>query len=361
MTVDEMNLVSELRDVTPLRPEAYERARAVLRGAMAESGPAAAPVGELARGRNRRRGSLGTLGKVGIGAGIGAVAAGVAVVLAATSTAPPVTRLGSAPKPPAHSSLAVNSRLVTLAAFIKATSGRLPGNASLVIQTQKVGGIPPETTYNLYTDSGAYYAQANKQGLLGAIAHHANIADGQVAREMSAARYAATGNLAAARLRMAYAMGGNEWGLGLSPAARKKLWDKRIAKDRKLFEEKGIKPPLNPPTGKKLQEDVNNYIWNSCFDALTEGGGNPQIRAGVLRLLATIPEVTVANSTTGGQPTLTITAGSALFGAGSSPQVLTINARTGVPIKSVFAAQGTQPSSMTTFRVSRVTLRDGKF
>jgi hypothetical protein len=356
-----MNLISELRDVTPLRPEAYERARTVLRGAMAESGPEAAPMTELARGRNRRRGTLGTLGKIGIGAGIGAVAAGVAVVLAATSTAPPATRVGSASKPPGHSRLAVNTRLVSLATFIKATSGRLPGNASLVIQTQTVGGIPPETIYNLYTDSGAYYAQDNRRGLRAAIAHHENIADGQVARQMSAARYAATGNLAAARLRMAYAMNGNEWGLGLSPAAREKLWDKQMAEDAQIFKEKGFKPPLNPPTGKKLQEDVGNYIWNSCFDALTEGGGNPQIRAGVLRLLATIPEVTVANSTTGGQPTLTITAGSALFGAGSSPQVLTVNARTGVPIKSVWAAKGTQPSSVTTFRVSRVTLKDGKF
>lgn len=363
MTVDEMNLISELRDVTPLRPEAYERARAELRGAMAESRPRpqTAPVTELARGRSRRRAGLGTRGKVSIGAGIGAVAAGVAVVLAATSTAPPARRPGSALQRPAHSRLAVNSQLVSLAAFIKASSGRLPGNASLVIQTQKVGGIPPETIYNLYTDSGAYYAQDNRQGLRSAIAHHENIADGQIARQMSAARYAATGDLAKARLRMAFALNGNGWGLGLSPAARQKLWDKQMAKSRELFKEKGIKPPKHPPTGKKLQEDVDNYIWNSCFDALTEGGGNPQIRAGVLRLLATIPWVTVANSTTAGHPTLTITAGSALFGGGSSPQVLTVNARTGVPIKSVWAAKGTQPSSVTTFRVSRVTLKDGKF
>jgi hypothetical protein len=44
------------------------------------------------------------------------------------------------------------------------------------------------------------------------------------------------------------------------------------------------------------------------------GRGDPEIREGVLRLLSTIPQVTVANSTTGGQPTLTITAGLAPFG-----------------------------------------------
>ena len=34
------------------------------------------------------------------------------------------------------------------------------------------------------------------------------------------------------------------------------------------------------------------------MDVLTEGGDNPQLRAGVLRLLSTVPEVTVVNSTT---------------------------------------------------------------
>jgi hypothetical protein len=96
VNVDEMNLVRQALDVTPWRPEAYERARAVLRGVMAESGPLpeAAPVPAVAlvrgrgisRARNRRRGTLGVRGKVGIGAGVAAVAAAAAVVLAATST-----------------------------------------------------------------------------------------------------------------------------------------------------------------------------------------------------------------------------------------------------------------------------------
>jgi hypothetical protein len=55
-------------------------------------------------------------------------------------------------------------------------------------------------------------------------------------------------------------------------------------------------------------------IWYNSINALTEGAGNPQVREGVLRVLSTIAEVTVANATTGGQPTLTLTAASTLMG-----------------------------------------------
>src|SRR6185437_15699386 len=75
VTVDEMDLVRQLKDDAPLRAEAYERAWTTLRAAMAESGPGPVPVPEMtaapgaapARRRrfslaDRRRG-IGTLGK----------------------------------------------------------------------------------------------------------------------------------------------------------------------------------------------------------------------------------------------------------------------------------------------------------
>jgi hypothetical protein len=66
--------------------------------------------------------------------------------------------------------------------------------------------------------------------------------------------------------------------------------------------------------------------------------------------------------TTDGQPTLTITAGGPLFGDGSD-QVLTVNARTGIPISSVESGGGL-PAAVETNQVSRVTLAGieaGKF
>jgi hypothetical protein len=364
VNVDEMGLVSQALDVTPWRPEAYERAREVLREAMAESGPLpeAAPVPEatpvrgrgLSRARNRRRGTLGARGKAGIGAGIAAVAAAAAVVLSTTSTpqpaAParsvPAASTGSVPQAPA-----ATSKLVTLAALIKASPGSLPGNASLVIDKQVNGGKLMQVVYALYTDSGEMYLGSDKKSLMAAVADHANLADGTNAREIAAARYAASGDLATARVRMVNALPNDFF---LSLAARKKIWEKGAAARQALMREKGMKTPLKMPTGKALQYDIDNSLWTASTIALSWGAGDPKIREGVLRLLSTIPEVTVANSATGGQPTLTITAGPALFG-NSGDQVLTVNARTGIPISSVESGGGL-PAAVETNQVSRVTL-----
>jgi hypothetical protein len=141
-----------------------------------------------------------------------------------------------------------------------------------------------------------------------------------------------------------------------SLAERKAIWAMGAAARAKLEKEKGMKVALTMPTGKALQDDINNDLWTASTIALSWGAGNPRIREGVLRLLSTIPEVNVANSTTDGQPTLTITAGPALFGGGTN-QVLTVNARTGIPISSVESGGGL-PTAVATDQVSRVTLAD---
>jgi hypothetical protein len=364
VTVDEMDLTREALDVTPWSPEAYERARATLRVAMAESGAPleAAP----ARGRgfsragHRRRGALGTRGKIGVGAGIGALAAAAAVVLAVTSTPPPAAPAESAAKTPTTAAPAATSKLMTLAAFIKASdNGPLPGNASLVISKQVNGGKLMQVVYALFTDSGAMYLGDDKQTLMKEVDGKENQADETNVREIAAARYAATGDLATARVKMVDALPNDYF---LSFAARKAIWEKTAPARDALLREKGVKTPLKMPTGKVLQNDINNTLWTASTIALSWGAGDPQIREGVLRLLSTIPEVTVANSTTDGQPTLTITAGPALFGGGTD-QVLTVNARTGIPVSSVETGGGL-PTAVETDQVSRVTLADilaGKF
>ena len=60
--------------------------------------------------------------------------------------------------------------------------------------------------YGLYTDSGDMYSGDDKQTLVAAVAHHANLADSSNARELAAARYAAAGDLATARVRMVDAL-----------------------------------------------------------------------------------------------------------------------------------------------------------
>ncbi len=248
---------------------------------------------------------------------------------------------------------------MSLAALIKARSGPLPGNASLVIEKQVIGGRLMQVGYGLYTDSGDLYSGDDKQTLVAAVAHHSNLADFTNAREIAAARYAAAGDLVTARVRMVNALPNDFF---LSFAARKKIWEKGAAARQALMREKGIKTPLKMPTGKVLQDDIDNSLWTASTIALSWGAGDPEIREGVLRLVLTIPEVTVADSTTGGQPTLTITAGPAVFG-GDGEQVLTISARTGIPVSSVVTGRGMR-TSVETFQISRVTLADiqaGKF
>jgi hypothetical protein len=361
--VDEMDLVGQLKAADPLRPEAYERARTTLRAAMVPA-LGAAPVrgARFSRAGNRRR-TFGTLGKVGLGAGIGAAAAAVAIVLVATSTSRSAAPAGSstgASTGSAAQAPAVGSTLVTLAADIKASGGSVPGNASLAITTQVIGGKLMQVYYGLYTDGGALYSGDDKKTLTSAVADHANQADSVDTREVAAARYAANGNLTTARELMVNATP-NWFALGQSAAARNAAWQKGEAQRLLIMKEKGIKTPLKEPTGKALQADIDDSVWDNSIDSLTWGAANPEIRAGVLRLLSTLPEVSVVKSTTGGQPTLTLTAGPALLEGGK--QVLTINARTGMPISSVVTLPQV-PTSVETYQVSRVTLagvKAGKF
>lgn len=366
--VDEMDLLRGLKDAEPVRPRAFEEARAVLRTAMTieEVETKTAP---------RQRARWGTRRTAGFSvAALGAAAAAVALVV--TSTSAPSHHVAATGKPPATAAPAVaNPVLAQLAANITASSGQLTGDASLIIQTRTLGSQPPLVSYNLYTNSGIYYGGGTKSYLVWAIAHHDHDAlnDSFDVSSVAAARYAATGDLTTARVRMALASGGNPLGLGLSPAARQKIWDKGMAQAKEILKEKGAKVKLqaNPPTGKALQSAVDNYVWMNSTNALTVGGGDPQVRAGVLRLLSTISGITVANSTTGGQPTLTLTVGPGAFGGGPGKEVMVINATTGVPISdwsgdlppSASTGQPT-PSSMTTYQFSRVTVANiaaGKF
>jgi hypothetical protein len=317
-------------------------------------GPAGSDIvaADVARGRRalarRRRHRL--AGAAGAG-----TAAAVAVVLAVTSTPHPAAR----PTRPVAKSPAMHPALVTLAARITKTAGPQPGNASLQIVTQTVGGKLMQVYYGLYTNSGQLYSGDDKKTLIRAVARHENQADGTDFLEVAAARYAATGSLATARVRMVNATPNDFFG---SLAVRKKIWAAGAKARNGILREKGIKTPLKLPVGKVLKDEINNSLWTNSTDALNWAGGNPKIRAGVLRLLSTIPAVTVAHSTTGGLPTLTITAGPAVFG-GSGEEVLTVSATTGLPVKSVSTAPGV-PAGVETYRVSRVTLtsiKAGKF
>lgn len=332
MTVGELELVGRLRDVESLRPEAFEQARRVLRAAMASdrsAGPASS--------RPPRRPSRRTLAiRIMVGLGIGIAAAAVAVALVAPSASQPGATprrppAGSQPaatpgRPPAGPPAAAHGTstpLMRLAGYIKAHTGRRAGNATLIIRTEPDAKGRLDRGFDLYADSGAYYWAPTERGLPAQVAERHDIGDGMFRREVAAALYAVNGNLAIARQRM-------------------------------------INAPLDPGTVPSGQSGASagttdNYLWENSLDALTAGAGNPQVRVGVLRLLSTLPEVTVTNTTTDGQPTLTLTAGSPAF-PGNYQEALTINASTGVPVAFAGGTPGQKPNVTITYQVSRVTL-----
>jgi hypothetical protein len=373
-----MDLASQALDVTPWRPEEYERSRAALRGAMAESGsvPQAAQIPEVItmRGKrasvmgSRRRRSMDTKGKIGIGAGIGAIAAAAAAILVVTSPPQPATSTSQASVPTGTASpvSTANSPLMTLAANIKANDkGPLPGNASLVIQTQAASGPgqPDGVVYALYADSGIMYTGDDKQTLISGMSQPLDPRNSETYRWAVAAREAASGNLAAARVRMINTFP-NCFGLGQSPAAQKeikaKCWAAGAAERRAKM---GDKAPTEEPADYEGQSEVDNTLWVACNNALSWAGSDPRIREGVLRLLSTLPEVTVVNSNTKGEPTLTITGGPGLFNDGNYHEVDVIDAKTGMPVSSAGVEGGTAVAT-DYFTFSRVTLADikaGKF
>ena len=258
-----------------------------------------------------------------------------------------------------------NGTLMSLAASVTASSSAQPGNASLVITDQTIGGTKHAPEYYIYADNGSIYTAQTRSGLPVAVAGHDTYRDASLATEVDVARYAGTGNLSTAQVKMVDDTGGSYLGLGLSPAQRQKLWDSNEAARASDYEAKGATPPADsgPPTGQALADKVGNLIWTGSLEALATGGGNPEVKAGVLRLLATVPGVTVTKSVTGGQATLTLAAGPEVFG-GRGSEVLTVDATTGSPIKLFSPAGNGAPSSTETYQVSRVTLADvakGKF
>ncbi|HSZ41469.1 MAG TPA: hypothetical protein VK817_16050 [Trebonia sp.] len=270
---------------------------------------------DVARGHRalvqRRRRLTGVTGAAALGA--------AAAVLAVTSVPQPAAPARSAPRAPAAASPQTTSPLMTLAARISASDSSQPGNASLEIVKNIIGGKLKQVYYGLYTDSGKLYSGDSKQTLMAAIAQRANLATTYDSQVAAAAREAVTGDLAAARMQMIHA------------------------------------------TRSVSKEQFSNVLWTNATYALNWAGGDLKVRAGVLRLLSTISAVKVVNSTTDGQPTLTITAGSGAFG-GMGDEVLVISAATGLPVSSVSNPGPSQGADY--YQVSRVTLASieaGKF
>jgi hypothetical protein len=220
------------------------------------------------------------------------------------------------------------------------TSATPTGDATLVGRTTTTGG-ETVTVYDLYADSGKYYFSPAESGLAAQVSAGHNLAGGLFAREVAAARQAATGDVQSAAQKMADAPDPSQV---INPNEK----TNGAAIKRK-------EAALGEPLADVSRYD--NWVWEDSQDAIIAGSGEPDVRAGVLKILATLPGVTVTNGTSGGDPTLVLTAGAPEVGSGYQEQ-LTIDANTGVPIQFVGGPPNGTPDTSVNYKVSRVTMSD---
>jgi hypothetical protein len=370
---DELDLVGELGSAEPLRPEAYQRARAMLRAAMADPGTVrllgaisaedttmettstmtTTPTRDHASSPapQRRRG-IGIAGRFGIGAGVGvAAAAAVVALFLNTSATGSAVDSPAAVGPAAVDGSAAGAPLLTLAGSIKTVTPPA-GDGWLVKETQVDGTKTMQVIYTLYTDGHAIYTGNSVQDIKRAIARHQDqMKAGGYAPLLKAAIAAADSSPADGRTQMLKAA--KDPLVGLDPAAQKAEWDKEQAAAQVIIKQKGGNAKPKPYSPQAVKRHFDNALWTYSTEALSAGDGNTQVRAGVLRLLSTISGVDVKKSTTDGKATLTITPGPEVFG-GEGGEVLTIDAKNGMLIKSVSTVPGL-PQATTTYESSRVT------
>jgi hypothetical protein len=347
--VDEMDLLSDLKAAEPMRPRAFEEARAVLLAEMAlEEGVPGTKTAARRRARWGRRRTVGF-------SAAGLVAAAAAVALVVTSAPAPSHHAAATGTPSSSAKPAAGNPVLTqLAANISVQQVKLPGNATLEIRNQSP--TSSRVGYNgvdLYTDDGTYYSAASKSALPQVIARGQDMGEGEFKRAISAALLAVNGNLATARAKMAVA----NFLPGTHPGESGAPTQAEIEKIKAVDKAQHIKyTPPKPLTPEQLKEQTDNFTWMNSNFALIAAPDNAQVRAGVLRIMATMPNVKVTHTTTAGQATLTLSDSWPKL-AGGDTESLVINASTGLPIAG-FDSGPDQPSASTYYHASRVTLAD---
>ncbi len=191
------------------------------------------------------------------------------------------------------------------------------GDATLVIRHQAYPDDKSIPGADLYLDGGRYYYAPTLAGLRTAGASALTDTD-FMKRQTDAAEAAVDSAPEAARKGMVAAIMG----------------------DTKM-----------QPGVKSTRALDDNHIWGATMDALIAGAGNTKVRAGAMRLLATIPTVKVEDH----GATLDLRNTAVIAGY---EEILTVDAKTGVIEKMVGQNTGGPPSVTVTYDIKRVEARD---
>jgi hypothetical protein len=284
--------------------------------------------------------------------GTEAAAIAAAVFLSANSgTRLPATSQGHGVS--SHALRAVGAHHSTRSSLIRLaddlSTSTATGDATLIQRTTHTGG-QDISVYDLYGDNGTYYFSKDESGLPSQVSGNDNQGDGLFEREVAAAKEAATGNVAQAAIDIANAP---------DPSRQPQLTPTNDGVSGTAQEQAKAIQAKEKATGIHFMPGsrFDNYAWGDSQDAMIAGAGDPQVRAGVLKILGTLPGVTVTQGTANGTPTLVLTAGSQEFGMNYQEQ-LTVNAETGMPIRFVGGAPGGAAGTAVDYQVARVTLSD---
>ena len=244
------------------------------------------------------------------------------------------------PSAPSHHAAAPTGKtiLTRLASVVRAAPAPA-GDATLVIRSQFNGGGAPIVGADLYTDSGQYFYAPTESGLPAQVTADNNQGEGMFAREIAAAEQAAgASNLSSAVHAMEYAP-----------------------------------DPTAPDPGSSAI--TANWLWENSLDALSAGAGNPTVRAGVMRLISTLPEVSVVDTSVNDRPAVQITAtfpnaptcataacaekeALSKQPGGSYQEQLTLDAATGIPVSFTGGTAGQASPIRITYQVSRVSVAE---
>ncbi len=234
------------------------------------------------------------------------------------------------------------------------------GDATLVLRTQTYPNQPSITGADLYADNGNYYYAATLAGLPSAIQSNDTVNTGGAddeTRDIAAAKAALTGPIDQAREQMAvatYPRGYKPTELTPGSPAQAAALGKLPAVLRQKIE--AIQQHNQAQHLQSLMSQANNMIWDNSMDALQAGASDPQVRAGVLKLLATIPQINVTQGTLAGQQTLVLTASLMQSDSGVYEETLILNASTGIPEQFIGGNAGQTPGVTVNYTINRVTV-----
>jgi hypothetical protein len=261
----------------------------------------------------------------------GAAVASVAAVVAASS-------LPAGDRAPRLATQAAEAApLVRLSARIKQTPPP-SGDATLVLRRHAFPNARGFTGADLYLDDGRYFYGSTLAELrAGAAANpEANTGDNDTAKAERQAAIEALTDAGKARADMIAIF-------SPAPGAEKPA---KAARAQKLKAAK-----VKPVATASPRSIANNRVWIGAMDALIAGAGRVDVRAGVMKLLAMMPEVKVEP----GDGVLNIRMTD--FPDGYE-ETLVVDEDTGVIEKMIGGTHGRRPSVEVTYDVRRVTAAD---